>query len=161
MSTCDQNLYLLMIRKFRVIGKEGIRFRGISLLDNGSNAPDVVYDVGGPRANAAVAGGLPSVSCTKRAIGEVLDHALPRTLMFVQARSEVHTQRDSDCSHLGRENAFNHEVLRSSRRDFEPRLPATSGETAVLRSWRYQPATTAFRVDSSVLGRTRSSSVAC
>lgn len=54
-STCDQNLYLLMIRKFRVIGKEGIRFRGISLLDNGSNAPEVVYDVGGPVVKAAVA----------------------------------------------------------------------------------------------------------
>jgi len=54
-STCDQNLYLLMIRKFRVIGKEGIRFRGISLLENGSNAPEVIYDIGGPGLNAAVA----------------------------------------------------------------------------------------------------------
>ncbi len=31
-STCDQNLYLLMIRKFRVIGKGGIRFRGFHFL---------------------------------------------------------------------------------------------------------------------------------
>jgi len=54
-STCDQNLYLLMIRKFRVIGKEGVRFRGISLLENGSNAPEVVYDIGGPGVSAAVA----------------------------------------------------------------------------------------------------------
>ena len=54
-STCDQNLYLLMIRKFRVIGKEGIRFRGISLLENGSNAPEVVYNIGGPGVTAAVA----------------------------------------------------------------------------------------------------------
>lgn len=54
-STCDQNLYLLMIRKFRVIGKEGVRFRGISLLENGSNAPEVIYDIGGPGLNAAVA----------------------------------------------------------------------------------------------------------
>jgi len=54
-STCDQNLYLLMIRKFRVIGKEGINFRGISLLENGGNAPEVVYDVGGPSLRAAVA----------------------------------------------------------------------------------------------------------
>lgn len=52
-STCDQNLYLLMIRKFRVIDKEGISFRGISLLENGGNAPDVVYDVGGPGRAAA------------------------------------------------------------------------------------------------------------
>ena len=54
-STCDQNLYLLMIRKFRVTGKHGIRFRGISLLDNGGNSPEVVYDVGGPSLRAAVA----------------------------------------------------------------------------------------------------------
>jgi hypothetical protein len=54
-STCDQNLYLLMIRKFRVTGKEGLRFRGISLLENGGNSPDVVYDVGGPNPRAAVA----------------------------------------------------------------------------------------------------------
>jgi hypothetical protein len=44
-----------MIRKFRVIGKEGIHFRGISLLENGSNAPEVIYDVGGPGVQAAVA----------------------------------------------------------------------------------------------------------
>jgi exonuclease SbcC len=54
-STCDQNLYLLMIRKFRVTGKEGLRFRGISLLENGGNSPDVIYDVGGPSPRAAVA----------------------------------------------------------------------------------------------------------
>ena len=55
-STCDQNLYLLMIRKFRILDSEGLRFRGISLLENGTAAPRVVYDVGGPITQIANAG---------------------------------------------------------------------------------------------------------
>lgn len=59
-STCDQNLYLLMIRKFRLIQADGLRFRGISLLDRGTNAPDVVYDIGGPDSRAPLAYGAPA-----------------------------------------------------------------------------------------------------
>jgi DNA repair exonuclease SbcCD ATPase subunit len=59
-STCDQNLYLLMIRKFRLIQADGLRFRGISLLDRGTNAPDVVYDIGGPDSAAPLAYGGPA-----------------------------------------------------------------------------------------------------
>ena len=48
LSTCDQNLYLLMIRKFRLIKADGLKFCGISLLERGTNAPEVIYDIGGP-----------------------------------------------------------------------------------------------------------------
>jgi len=47
-STCDQNLYLLMIRKFGMLESLGLRFTGISLLDLGEAGPEIVYDVGGP-----------------------------------------------------------------------------------------------------------------
>lgn len=42
-STCDKNLYLLMIKKFNL---PGLRFIGISLTDKGSAAPKIHYDVG-------------------------------------------------------------------------------------------------------------------
>lgn len=48
LSTCDQNLYLLMIRKFRLIKADGLKFCGLSLLERGYYAPEVVYDIGGP-----------------------------------------------------------------------------------------------------------------
>ncbi|MGD0919027.1 MAG: hypothetical protein ABSB22_21490, partial [Thermodesulfobacteriota bacterium] len=48
-STCDQNLYLLMIRKFRMLETAGIKFMGISLLDRGIEGPEIYYDAGGPR----------------------------------------------------------------------------------------------------------------
>lgn len=51
-STCDQNLYLLILRKFHLTRSEGLTFRGISLLENGVHAPEVVYDVGGPRSDS-------------------------------------------------------------------------------------------------------------
>ncbi len=54
-STCDQNLYLLMIRKFRMLGAAGITFMGISLLDRGIEGPEIYYDVGGPRDHVTLA----------------------------------------------------------------------------------------------------------
>jgi hypothetical protein len=47
-STCDQNLYLLMLRKFNLLRVENLTFTGISLLDKGIEGPEVHYDVGGP-----------------------------------------------------------------------------------------------------------------
>jgi len=47
-STCDKNLYLLMIRKFRLLEANGLQFTGISMLDKGSIGPEIIYDVGGP-----------------------------------------------------------------------------------------------------------------
>jgi exonuclease SbcC len=48
-STCDKNLYLLMIRKFRLLEENGLQFTGISMIDKGSIGPEILYDVGGPR----------------------------------------------------------------------------------------------------------------
>jgi len=48
LSTCDQNLYLLMIRKFGMLESMGLRFTGISLLDRGEAGPEIIYDIGGP-----------------------------------------------------------------------------------------------------------------
>lgn len=48
-STCDKNLYLLMIRKFSLLEADGLHFTGISLLDKGSGGPEIIYDVGGPQ----------------------------------------------------------------------------------------------------------------
>jgi len=45
LSTCDLDLYLLMIRKFGTLNQEGIRFRGLSLIDSGPAGPRVHYDV--------------------------------------------------------------------------------------------------------------------
>ena len=47
-STCDQNLYFLMLRKFNLLRAENLTFTGISLLDKGIEGPEVHYDVGGP-----------------------------------------------------------------------------------------------------------------
>lgn len=47
-STCDQNLYLLMIRKFGMLESMGLRLTAISLLDRGEAGPEVLYDIGGP-----------------------------------------------------------------------------------------------------------------
>lgn len=44
-STCDKNLYLLLLRKMSSIG---LRFTGFSLLERGLDGPEVHYDVGGP-----------------------------------------------------------------------------------------------------------------
>ena len=48
-STCDKNLYLLMIRKFGLLEVDGLHFTGISLLDTGFGGPEIIYDVGGPQ----------------------------------------------------------------------------------------------------------------
>ena len=48
-STCDKNLYLLMIRKFMNLRAQGVSFTGISLLDRGMQGPKVMYDIGGPQ----------------------------------------------------------------------------------------------------------------
>ena len=47
-STCDKNLYLLMIRKFRLLRENGLKFTGISMIDKGPMGPEIIYDVGGP-----------------------------------------------------------------------------------------------------------------
>ena len=47
-STCDKNLYLLMIRKFRLIEANGLQFTGISMIDKGSGGPEIIYDIKGP-----------------------------------------------------------------------------------------------------------------
>ena len=47
-STCDKNMYLLMIRKFLLLKEAGLSFTGISLLDKGTDGPEIIYDVGGP-----------------------------------------------------------------------------------------------------------------
>jgi len=46
-STCDKNLYLLMIRKFGLLEAQGLKFTGISLIERGNQGPDIVYDIGG------------------------------------------------------------------------------------------------------------------
>ena len=48
-STCDKELYLLMIRKFLPVVESGdISFTALSLLDGGVEGPELHYDVGGP-----------------------------------------------------------------------------------------------------------------
>ena len=47
-STCDKNLYLLMIRKFRLLEGDGIKFTGISMVGKELFSPEIIYDVGGP-----------------------------------------------------------------------------------------------------------------
>jgi DNA repair exonuclease SbcCD ATPase subunit len=46
-STCDKNLYLLMIRKFGLLEAQGLKFTGISLIERGNQGPDIIYDIGG------------------------------------------------------------------------------------------------------------------
>lgn len=48
LSTCDKNLYLLIIRKFLPLTAGGLSLTGISLLDAGTQGPQVCYDIGGP-----------------------------------------------------------------------------------------------------------------
>ena len=45
-STCDRNLYLLMLRKFNQLNSMGHRFVGLSLTE-GVDSPQIVHDVGG------------------------------------------------------------------------------------------------------------------
>jgi hypothetical protein len=47
-STCDRNLYLLMIRKLGLLETDGLRLTGISLVDQGIDGPSIRYDLGGP-----------------------------------------------------------------------------------------------------------------
>jgi DNA repair exonuclease SbcCD ATPase subunit len=46
-STCDRDLYQLMIRKFGLLENTGLRITGISLLDRGEAGPEIYYDIGG------------------------------------------------------------------------------------------------------------------
>lgn len=46
-STCDRDLYLLMLRKFGLLENTGLRITGISLLDRGEAGPEIHYDIGG------------------------------------------------------------------------------------------------------------------
>ena len=48
MSTCDHDLYILMLRKLGLLEYEGLRVTGITLRDGGSDGPRVNYDFGGP-----------------------------------------------------------------------------------------------------------------
>jgi len=43
LSTCDLNLYLLMLKKFSLVGKAGVSFTGISIINDGANA-EIQYD---------------------------------------------------------------------------------------------------------------------
>ena len=47
-STCNRNLYLMMLKKFRAIESEGLKFRGVSLVGQGPAGPEVIYDHGAP-----------------------------------------------------------------------------------------------------------------
>lgn len=48
LSTCDKNLYGLMIKKFERLKSANLTFRALSLSERGINGPKVQYDVGGP-----------------------------------------------------------------------------------------------------------------
>ncbi len=49
MSTCDKELYLMVLRKFAPLSHaDKLRVTGISLLEGGINGPDLCYDMGGP-----------------------------------------------------------------------------------------------------------------
>jgi DNA repair exonuclease SbcCD ATPase subunit len=49
LSTCDKDLYLLVIRKFLSLQQAGkMSFTGMSLLDDGTSGPSITYDIGGP-----------------------------------------------------------------------------------------------------------------
>jgi exonuclease SbcC len=45
-STCDKKLYLLMMHKFSLLEASGIKLRAMSLLERGTEGPDVIYDYG-------------------------------------------------------------------------------------------------------------------
>lgn len=51
-STCDKNLYLLIIRKLLPLTGIGRSLTGISLLDGGTEGPQVCYDIGGPEGGS-------------------------------------------------------------------------------------------------------------
>lgn len=51
-STCDRNLYLMMLKKFRPLESEGLVFRGVSLVNHGLSGPEVIYDHGAPHKAA-------------------------------------------------------------------------------------------------------------
>ena len=55
LSTCDKNLYGLMIRKFRLLESAGLSFSAISLSEHGIKGPIVHYDVFGGSANSLTA----------------------------------------------------------------------------------------------------------
>ncbi len=44
LSTCDLNLYLLMLKKFSLVEKAGVSFTGISIVNDGVNA-EIQYDI--------------------------------------------------------------------------------------------------------------------
>lgn len=48
MSTCDRDLYILMLRKLGLLEYEGVKVTGITLRDGGTDGPQVNYDFGGP-----------------------------------------------------------------------------------------------------------------
>ena len=54
LSTCDKNLYGLMIRKFRLLESAGLSFNAISLSERGTKGPMVHYDVHGNTANSSL-----------------------------------------------------------------------------------------------------------
>jgi exonuclease SbcC len=56
LSTCDRDLYLLMIRKFRLLKPNGIRFTALSLAEKSTGAPQITYDIGGPQDRRLLTG---------------------------------------------------------------------------------------------------------
>lgn len=55
LSTCDKNLYGLMIRKFESLKPAGLSFNAISLSERGTAGPVIHYDVQGNSANSSIA----------------------------------------------------------------------------------------------------------
>ena len=54
LSTCDKNLYGLMIRKFRLLESAGLSFNAISLSERGTKGPVIHYDVHGNTVNSSL-----------------------------------------------------------------------------------------------------------
>lgn len=56
LSTCDKNLYGLIIRKFQSLGSAGLSFNAISLSGQKAEGPSIHYDVHGSTMNSLLAG---------------------------------------------------------------------------------------------------------
>ena len=55
LSTCDNNLYRLMIRKFKSLESAGLSFNAISLIERGTKGPVLRYDVHRNTVNSSLA----------------------------------------------------------------------------------------------------------
>jgi hypothetical protein len=54
-STCDKQLYKLMLRKFGPLETLGLRITGITITGGDGGDPVVKYDLGGPSARGYLA----------------------------------------------------------------------------------------------------------